>query len=99
MSQMQASLREDVLKRLRDEFPDLEVVELREVRDDRDRAFEEATALFRRHPDLAGIYNIGAGNSGIGRALVDLGDVAGAELCRWCDGRARQATRNRAHCG
>ncbi len=54
-----------------DEFPDLEVVELREVRDDRDRAFEEATALFRRHPDLAGIYNIGAGNSGIGRALVE----------------------------
>lgn len=54
-----------------DDFPDLEVVELREVRDDRDRAFEEATALFRRHPDLAGIYNIGAGNSGIGRALVE----------------------------
>ncbi|NVP55195.1 substrate-binding domain-containing protein [Mycoplana rhizolycopersici] len=56
-----------------DEFPDLEVVELREIRDDRDRAFEEATALFRRHPDLAGIYNIGAGNSGIGRALVESG--------------------------
>lgn len=56
-----------------DEFPDLEVVELREIRDDREKAYEEAAALFKRHPDLAGIYNIGAGNTGIGQALADAG--------------------------
>ncbi len=54
-----------------EEFPHLEVVELREIRDDRQRAYEEAAALFQRHPDLAGIYNIGAGNSGIGRAMQE----------------------------
>ena len=54
-----------------EEFPHLEVVELREIRDDRTRAFNEARALLQRHPDLAGIYNIGAGNSGIGEALVE----------------------------
>jgi LacI family transcriptional regulator len=56
-----------------EEFPHLEVVELREIRDDRQRAYEEAAALLRRHPDLAGIYNIGAGNSGIGQALHESG--------------------------
>jgi LacI family transcriptional regulator len=56
-----------------DEFPDLEVVELREIRDDRKKAYDEAEALFKRHPDLAGIYNIGAGNSGMGRALAEAG--------------------------
>jgi LacI family transcriptional regulator len=56
-----------------EEFPHLDVVELREIRDDRRRAYEEATALLSRHPDLAGIYNIGAGNSGIGRAIEEHG--------------------------
>jgi LacI family transcriptional regulator len=56
-----------------EEFPDLDVVELREIRDDRDRAFEEASSLLKRHPDLAGIYNIGAGNTGIAKALLDVG--------------------------
>jgi LacI family transcriptional regulator len=54
---------------IKEEFPDLEIVELREVRDDADMAFSEATQLLQRHPDLAGIYNIGAGNEGIARAL------------------------------
>lgn len=56
-----------------EEFPELEVVELREIRDDRARAFDEAHALLKRHPDLSGIYNIGAGNSGIGEALIESG--------------------------
>jgi LacI family transcriptional regulator len=56
-----------------EEFPHLEIVELREIRDDRRRAYEEASALLRRHPDLAGIYNIGGGNSGIGQALNEAG--------------------------
>lgn len=56
-----------------EEFPALEIVELREVLDDRERAYREATALLDRHPDLAGIYNIGAGNPGIARALRERG--------------------------
>lgn len=56
-----------------EEFPDMDVVELREIRDDRNRALDEARVLLKRHPDLAGIYNIGAGNSGIGEALMEAG--------------------------
>ena len=46
-------------------------VELREMKDDREKAFVEATNLLERYADLAGIYNIGAGNQGIARALSD----------------------------
>jgi len=62
---------------LAEDFPDLEIVELREIRDDREKAFSEATDLLARHPDLAGIYNIGAGNQGIARALQDRGRGGG----------------------
>ncbi len=58
---------------LAEEFPALEVVELREVRDDTDRAYGETRALLDRHADLGGIYNIGAGNRGIARALDEAG--------------------------
>lgn len=54
---------------LAEEFPNLSVVELREMGDDRERAYREAAALLDRHDDLAGIYNIGAGNGGVARAL------------------------------
>lgn len=54
---------------LAEEFPNLTIVELREMRDDRERAYSEAAALLDRYADLAGIYNIGAGNQGIARAL------------------------------
>ena len=58
---------------LAEEHSHLEIVELREMRDDRDRAYSEAAGLLDRHPDLSGIYNIGAGNSGIARALKERG--------------------------
>ncbi len=58
---------------LREDFPNLEIVELREMGDDRERAYREATAQLDRYEDLAGIYNIGAGNQGIARALRDHG--------------------------
>lgn len=58
---------------LSEEFPYLQIVDLREIRDDRVRAYEESTTLLRSHPDLAGIYNIGGGNSGIGNALEECG--------------------------
>jgi LacI family transcriptional regulator len=54
---------------VKEEFPNLELVELREMRDEEEIAFSEATQLLQRHRDLAGVYNIGAGNEGIARAL------------------------------
>ena len=45
--------------------------ELREILEDREKAYMEATALLRHYEDLAGIYNIGSGNQGIGRALQE----------------------------
>jgi LacI family transcriptional regulator len=59
-----------------EEYPDLQVAELREVKDDRDRAYREATALLATHKDLAGIYNIGAGTRGIAQALEESGRVS-----------------------
>lgn len=56
---------------LTEEAPNLAIVELREMLDDRQKAYAEAAALLERHPDLAAIYNIGAGNTGIARALKE----------------------------
>lgn len=56
-----------------EEFSHLEIVQMREIRDDRQRAYEETMALLDRYPDLSGIYNIGGGSSGIGKALDDRG--------------------------
>ena len=58
---------------LAEEFPNLTIVELREMGDDREKAYTEAAALLDRYDDLAGIYNIGAGNQGIARALKERG--------------------------
>ena len=54
---------------LHEEFPQIELVEVREMMDDRESAFRETIGLLQRHPDLAGIYNVGGGSFGIGRAL------------------------------
>lgn len=56
---------------LMEEFPNIQIVELREMRDDREKAYAEASALLDRHPDLAAIYNVGGGNIGIARALKE----------------------------
>lgn len=56
-----------------EEFPHLLIVELNEIEDSSEKAFTETIALLKRHPDLAGIYNLGAGNQGIGQALMDSG--------------------------
>lgn len=58
---------------LAEAFPALEIVALREGRDDVERSYAEAKALLESHPDLAGLYNIGAGNRGIARALAEAG--------------------------
>jgi LacI family transcriptional regulator, galactose operon repressor len=54
---------------LAEEFPTIEIVEIREMLDDQERAYSEASALLEKHPDLAAIYNVGAGSMGIARAL------------------------------
>jgi LacI family transcriptional regulator len=54
---------------LREEFPDIQILDLREIMDDRQRAMEETLSLLDQHPDLAAIYNVGGGTSGIGTAL------------------------------
>jgi LacI family transcriptional regulator len=58
---------------LAEEYAHLQVVELREVKDDTERAYREARALLASYRHLAGIYNIGAGNRGIARALEEAG--------------------------
>lgn len=56
------------------EHPDqLEVVSFSEIRDDDERAYAAASDALRRHEDLSAIYNIGAGNRGIARALREAG--------------------------
>ena len=58
---------------LRDEYPHIQILELREIMDDRKRAEVETCALLDQHPDLAAIYNVGGGTSGIATALQDRG--------------------------
>jgi LacI family transcriptional regulator len=45
---------------IREEFPTIQIVELREILDDRPKARFETASLLDQHPDLAGIYNVGA---------------------------------------
>ncbi|MEO8411698.1 MAG: LacI family DNA-binding transcriptional regulator, partial [Propionivibrio sp.] len=53
-------------------FPQLEVIGVREGRDDSERTHEIAHSLLLKHHDLIGIYNIGGGVEGIARALKEV---------------------------
>lgn len=55
------------------EFPHLEVLPVREGRDDYEKVQAVTAALLEETPDLAGIYNVGAGNRGIAAALEAAG--------------------------
>ncbi len=57
------------------EFPNLTVLPPREGRDDSDRNEALTLELLRERPDLIGIYNIGAGNRGIARAIEATGSA------------------------
>ena len=57
------------------EFPGLTVLPPLEGRDDSDRNEALTLQLLRERPDLVGIYNIGAGNRGIARALEATGSA------------------------
>lgn len=58
---------------LSEDFPDMDILESAEVRDDDSRAYDAALAMFENHPDVDAIYNIGAGNRGIARVLEETG--------------------------
>ncbi|RKP47064.1 LacI family DNA-binding transcriptional regulator [Pararobbsia silviterrae] len=60
-------------------YPDLEIVGLREGHDDAERNYAQTRGLLDQHPDLMGIYNIGAGSAGVGAALRESGRAG--EIC------------------
>jgi LacI family transcriptional regulator len=54
---------------MHEKFPALEVVGVREGRDDADTNYRLARGLLEQHPGLVGLYNIGGGAEGVGRAI------------------------------
>ena len=55
------------------EFSQLDVLPVLEGRDDDARSERLLTDLLDRHPDILGLYNAGAGTSGVAKALTDSG--------------------------
>ena len=55
------------------DFPNLELLPVREGRDDRHKVQKVAEQLLADHPDMIGLYNVGAGSSGIVAALEGAG--------------------------
>ena len=58
---------------LDEEFPNLSIIEVRDMRDDIDKARRETLEALRAHPEVVGIYNIAAGNRGIAEGLIASG--------------------------
>jgi len=56
---------------LESDFPHLELLKVREGRDDNARNADLVRKLLAEHPDLAGLYNMGAGNRGTIAALTE----------------------------
>ncbi|MEM7446461.1 MAG: substrate-binding domain-containing protein, partial [Pseudomonadota bacterium] len=56
---------------LRSEFPDLGVIEIDQGRDDAEGNYRQVSELLDRYDDIIGIYNVGGGNRGIAKALVE----------------------------
>lgn len=61
------------LRLMQEEFPSLNVVGVREGRDDADTNYRLTTTLLKQHADLIGLYNIGGGADGVGQALKKQG--------------------------
>jgi LacI family transcriptional regulator len=58
---------------LAEDFPDLTLLELRESREDRQKALHQTRDLLAAHPDLVGVYNAGGATVGITAALQEAG--------------------------
>lgn len=56
---------------LEEKFPMLDLIGLREGRDDADTNYRQAGQLLEQYPDLVGIYNIGGASDGVARALKE----------------------------
>jgi LacI family transcriptional regulator len=56
---------------MQEKFPALEVVGVREGRDDADTNYRHARGLLRQYPNLVGLYNIGGGADGVARAIKE----------------------------
>lgn len=54
-------------------FPAMQVVGLREGRDDAEKNYQQTRMLIAQYPDLVGIYNIGGASDGVARALKEAG--------------------------
>jgi hypothetical protein len=72
---------------------------LREGHDDAEKNYRQARALFEQHGDLAGIYNIGGGAEGIGRAIHEAGAGAQAGLHRPRPDARHAGAADRRHAG
>jgi LacI family transcriptional regulator len=55
------------------EFSHLDVLPLLEGRDDDDRSEQLISRLLGKHPDIIGLYNVGAGTQGVANALTEAG--------------------------
>lgn len=53
------------------EYPGIEIVGPVEGQDEFTPTYEKSLEMFRAHPDLAGLYNVGAGNAGMLMALKE----------------------------
>ncbi|ABR60872.1 LacI family DNA-binding transcriptional regulator [Sinorhizobium medicae] len=58
---------------LDERFPLLEIIAVREVKENPERAYSEVRTLLAEEPELVAIYCIGAGHAGIARALKEAG--------------------------
>jgi methyl-accepting chemotaxis protein len=59
---------------LREKYPEIEIVEAHETREDEEISYQKAKEMIKKYPKLAGIYvTEGATPPGIGRALVESG--------------------------
>ncbi len=55
------------------EYAHLNILPLLEGRDEDDRSEQLISRLLGKHPDIIGLYNVGAGTQGVAKALVDAG--------------------------
>jgi len=55
------------------EFSHLDILPLLEGRDDDDRSEQLISRLLGKHPDIIGLYNVGAGTQGVANALTEAG--------------------------
>jgi LacI family transcriptional regulator len=53
------------------EFPELNVLPVIEGRDEDERSEKLTAKLLGKHPDIVGLYNVGAGTPGVAKALMD----------------------------